>query len=200
MPHLMGKRTYSGRGEPRRVQEPQLIDQVLRGDPAAQRAFYDAHVGRIFRLAYRMTGDDASARDCTQLAFIQLFAKLRSFRGEAALSTWVHAVAVSVILQWRRKTKHHRQREVEIEEAHDVAVGCSAFEQVLDETVRRAIDGLASRYRIVVVMHDIEGYTHDEIGAALGIKVATSKIRLSRARKKLRAALADYSGDLAYEQ
>jgi RNA polymerase sigma-70 factor (ECF subfamily) len=181
------------------VHERQLIDQVLRGDPAAQRAFYDAHVGRIFGLAYRMTGDEASARDCTQLAFIQLFAKLRSFRGEAALSTWVHAVAVSVILQWRRKAKQ-REREVDIEAAEDVAVGCSAFEQVLDEAVRRAIDGLASRYRMVVVMHDIEGYTHEEIGAALGIKAATSKIRLSRARKKLKAVLADYSGELAYGQ
>ena len=74
------------------------------------------------------------------------------------------------------------------------------YEQVLDETVRCAIDTLAARYRTVVVMHDIEGYTHHEIGAALGITVATSKVRLSRARKKLRSALADDSGGLAYEQ
>jgi RNA polymerase sigma-70 factor (ECF subfamily) len=189
------------RNGPELVQERQLIDQVLRGEPLAQRAFYDAHVGRIFGLAYRMTGNEASARDCTQLVFIRLFAKLGSFRGEAALSTWVHAVAVSVILQWRRKTKAHRERETDIETPDEVgAVGCSAFEQVLDETVRRAIDALAARYRTVVVMHDIEGYTHDEIGAALGITVATSKIRLSRARKKLRSALADDSGGLAYEQ
>ncbi len=182
------------------MQERQLVEQVLRGDKTAQRAFYDAHVDRIFGLAYRMTGNDAAARDCTQLAFIRLFAKLRSFRGEAALSTWVHAVAVSVILQWRRKTKQSRQREVDIDAAEDVAVGCSAFAHVLDETVRRAIDALAARYRSVVVMHDIEGYTHDEIGAALGITVAASKVRLSRARKKLKVALADYSGDFAYGQ
>ena len=183
-----------------RVQERQLIDQVLRGDPAAQRAFYDAHVSRIFGLAYRMTGNEAAARDCTQLTFIRLFAKLGSFRGEAALSTWVHAVAVSVILQWRRKTKAHREREIDIEAADDVTAGRSAIEQVFDETVRLAIDALAARYRTVVVMHDIEGYTHDEIGAALGITVAASKVRLSRARKKLKSVLADYSGDLAYGQ
>lgn len=183
------------------MQERQLIDEVLRGDPAAQRAFYDAHVGRIFGLAYRMTGNEAAARDCTQLVFIRLFAKLSSFRGEAALSTWVHAVAVSVILQWRRKTKVHREREIDIEAADDVgAAGRSAFEQVLDETVRRAIDALAARYRTVVVMHDIEGYTHEEIGAALGITVATSKVRLMRARKKLKSALADEPRGLAYEQ
>lgn len=185
---------------PERVQDRQLIDQVLRGDPTAQRAFYDEHVARVFGLAYRMTGNDASARDCTQLVFIRLFAKLGSFRGEAALSTWVHAVAVSVILQWRRKTRAHREREVDIEAADEVAAGRSAFEHVLDETVRRAIDALAGRYRTVVVMHDIEGYTHDEIGAALGITVAASKVRLSRARKRLKSALADYSGELAYEQ
>lgn len=178
-----------------------MIEQVLRGDPAAQRAFYDAHVGRIFGLAYRMTGNEASARDCTQLVFIRLFAKLSSFRREAALSTWVHAVAVSVILEWRRKTRAHRERETDIEAADDVgASGRSAFEQVLDETVRRAIDALAARYRTVVVMHDIEGYTHHEIGAALGITVATSKVRLSRARQKLKRALAGDSGGLAYEQ
>ncbi len=189
------------RNGPELVQERQLIDQVLRGDAAAQRAFYDAHVGRIFGLAYRMTGNEAAARDCTQLVFIRLFAKLGSFRGEAALSTWVHAVAVSVILGWRRKTKAHRERETDIEAADDVgAAGPSALEQVLDETVRRAIDALAARYRTVVVMHDIEGYTHHEIGAALGITVATSKVRLMRARKKLRSALADDSGGLAYGQ
>ena len=182
------------------MQERELVERVLMGDKAAQRAFYDGHVERIFGLAYRMTGDEASARDCTQIAFIQLFGKLRTFRGEAALSTWVHAVAVSVILQWRRKTKQFRQREVDIEAAQDVAVPSSAFDGVVNEAIRRAIDALAIRYRTVVVMHDLEGYTHEEIGAALGIAIGTSKVRLSRARKKLKEALADYAGDLAYEQ
>jgi RNA polymerase sigma-70 factor, ECF subfamily len=182
------------------VEERQLIDRVLMGDKAAQRAFYDGHVDRIFALAYRITGDETAARDCTQLAFIRLFDKLRTFRGQAALSTWVHAVAVSVILQWRRKAKQHWQREVDIEAADHVSAPCSAFDRVVDDTVRRAIDTLAGRYRVVVVMHDIEGHTHEEIGAALGITTAASKIRLSRARKKLKDALADFAGDLIYEQ
>ena len=182
------------------MEERQLVERVLSGDRAAQRAFYDGHVERVFGLAYRMTGDETAARDCTPLAFIRLFDKLRSFRGEAALSTWVHAVAVSVILQWRRKTKVYRQREVEIEAADDVASPSSAFDRVVDDTIRAAIDGLSRRYRSVVVMHDIEGYTHEEVAAALGVTVATSRIRLSRARKKLRETLADFAGDLAYEQ
>lgn len=70
----------------------------------------------------------------------------------------------------------------------------------VDEAVRLAIDALSSPYQTIVVMHDIEGYTHAEIGKALGIREGTSKVRLSRARKKLRAALADYAGELAYER
>jgi len=182
------------------VQERELIERVLSGEGAAQREFYDRHVDRVFALAYRMTGDGSAARDCTQTVFIRLFDKLATFRGEAALSTWVHAVAVSVVLQWRRNTARLRQRETCIEAAEDLAAPHSAFDRVVDEAIRGAIDALAFPYRTVVVMHDIEGYTHEEIGAALGIAVATSKVRLSRARKQLRGALADYAGDLAYEQ
>jgi RNA polymerase sigma-70 factor, ECF subfamily len=181
------------------VEERELVKRVLMGDRAAQREFYDGHVRRVFGLAFRMTGDHAAARDCTQLAFIQLFDKLRTFRGEAALSTWVHAVAVSVVLQWRRKAKRFQQREVDLEAAESVAVESSAFDGIVNDAIRRAIDALATRYRTVVVMHDIEGYTHEEIGAALGIGAGASKVRLSRARKKLREALAGYAGDLAYE-
>jgi RNA polymerase sigma-70 factor, ECF subfamily len=182
------------------VEERQFVGRVLMGDKTAQREFYDRHVERIFSLAHRMTGDHAAARDCTQLTFIRLFDKLSAFRGEAALSTWVHAVAVSVILQWRRQTKTFRHREVDLEAAQDVPARDCVFDGVVNEAIRRAIDALGLRYRAVVVMHDIEGYTHEEIGAALGIGAAASKTRLSRAHKKLREALADYAGDLAYEQ
>lgn len=182
------------------MQERELVEQVLMGDKAAQRTFYDNHVDQIYRLAYRMTGDEASALDCTQNTFIQLFDKLGTFRGEAALSTWVHAVAVSIILQWRRKTQRLRRREVAMEAAEESSVPSSVFDGIVDEAIRRAIAALASRYRVVVVMHDIEGYTHEEIGAALGIAPGTSKVRLSRARKQLKHALAGYAGDLAYGQ
>jgi RNA polymerase sigma-70 factor, ECF subfamily len=182
------------------VEERELVRRVLGGDKAAQREFYERHVDRIYALAYRMTGAEAAARDCTQSAFIHLFGKLGTFRGEAALATWVHAVAVSVILQWRRKAKW-LGREVEIEAAADVADStASPSDGVVNDAVRRAIDALAARYRVVVVMHDIEGYTHEEIGAALGIRIGTSKVRLARARKKLKQSLAAYAGDFAYGQ
>jgi RNA polymerase sigma-70 factor (ECF subfamily) len=182
------------------VGDLELIEAVLDGDKTAQREFYDRHVDQVFALAYRLTGHEIAARDCTQTTFIRLFDKLRSFRGDAALSTWVHAVTVSVIADWRRAAARRRERETRIEASADIAAPAADPGGAIDETVRRAIDALASRYRTVVVMHDIEGYTHDEIGAVLGITAGTSKVRLSRARKQLKAALADYAGDFAYER
>lgn len=181
------------------VADRELVAAVLDGDGAAQREFYDRHVAQVFSLACRMTGNEATARDCTQSVFIRLFDRLRTYRGDAALSTWVHAVAVSVILQWRRAQRKVRGREVSIESIEMVAAPCRAVDGVVSEALRRAIDALSSRYRTVVVMHDIEGYTHEEIGAALGITAGASKVRLSRARRQLKDALADYAGDLAYE-
>ncbi len=154
------------------------------------------HVDRIYRLAYRMTGDDEMARECTQETFIKAFAKLSSFRGQARLSTWLHSVAVSIILTWIKKVKrlHGREADLEIAEAHGVPE--QRRDPLLERAIARAIDALSAAYRTVVVMHDIEGYTHEEIGRALGISEGTSKVRLSRARKELRVALADFAGEL----
>jgi len=182
-----------------RADERRLIARALDGDPAAQRTLYDALVDRVFALAYRMTGHEAHARDCTQLVFIRLFDKLESFRGESALATWAHAVAVSVILQWRRSTRQARTREVELDSAAEVSEPSSSYNDAVHDTIRRAIDGLAEKQRVIVVMHDLEGYTHEEIGAALGIAAGASKVRLMRARQKLKEALADFAGDLAYD-
>jgi RNA polymerase sigma-70 factor (ECF subfamily) len=147
-----------------------------------------------------MTGHEAAAHDCTQLVFIRLFDKLASFRGESALATWVHAVAVSVILQWRRATRQSRAREVDLDSAPaDGSEAGSSYDDAVNDTIRRAIDGLAEKQRVIVVMHDIEGYTHEEIGAALGIAAGASKVRLMRARQKLKEALADFAGNLAYD-
>lgn len=177
--------------------EKQLVKSVLEGDPVAQRQFYDTHVDRVYRLAFRMTGDDESARECTQETFIKAFAKLGSFRGEAALSTWMHTVATSITLGWLRKMKRFNQREVDIEKAEHATVAGNAKDVLLDSAIRGAIDRLSEIYKPVVVMHDIEGYTHEEIGRALGIAVGTSKVRLARARVQLRGMLSDYAEEFA---
>ena len=177
------------------MDEREVIARVRAGDGAAGRALYEAHVDRVYRLAYRMAGDDELAREFTQETFIRAFERLESFRGEAALSTWLHAIATSVVLNGLRKVKRARERETDLGAADGVAGGAPAAEPDLKDRLHRAIDELPERYRLVFVMHDVEGYTHEEIGAALGVETGTSKAQLSRARAKLRAALSDFAGE-----
>jgi len=176
------------------VDERELIARVRAGDGVAERALYDAHVDRVYRLAYRLVGDDDLAREFTQDTFVRAFERLGSFRGEAKLSTWLHAIATSVVLNGLRKVKRLR-RETDLEDAGGVAAGRRDAEPDLKHRLARAIDDLPQGYRTVFVMHDVEGYTHEEIGNALDIETGTSKAQLSRARAKLREALADFAGE-----
>jgi RNA polymerase sigma-70 factor (ECF subfamily) len=177
------------------VDEPELIARARGGDPAAERALYDAHVDRVYRLAYRLAGDDELARDFTQETFIRAFQRLDTFRGESRLSTWLHAIATSVTLNGLRKVKRFRRRETGLEAADGVTGNPRAAEPDLKTRLRAAIDALPMKYRAVVVLHDVEGYTHEEIAATLNVEAGTSKARLSRARAKLRVALADFAGE-----
>jgi RNA polymerase sigma-70 factor (ECF subfamily) len=173
------------------VDESDLIRRVLRGEPTAERALYEAHVDRVYRLAYRMTGEEELAREYTQDTFVRVFQRLGDFRGDAALATWIHSIAVSVVLNGLRKVKRSRQREVELDDAPELTVSQAPAEPKLRERLRSAIDTLSERYRLVFVMHDIEGFTHEEIGSSLQVAVGTSKAMLFRARARLREQLAD---------
>jgi RNA polymerase sigma-70 factor (ECF subfamily) len=179
------------------VDERLLIERVRAGDAAAARALYDAHVDRVYRLAYRMAGDDDLAQDFTQEAFIRAFERIGEFRGEAAFGTWLHSIATSVILNGLRKVKRFRQREADLDVAEGMARESSAVEADLKRRLAQAVDDLPPKYRMVVVMHDIEGYTHEEIGQALGMPPGTSKAQLSRARARLREALQPYASEWA---
>lgn len=179
------------------VDERTLIQQALAGARDAERALYDAHVDRIYRLAYRMTGDDDLAQDCTQDTFIRAFDRLGEFRGDAAFGTWLHTIATSVVLNALRKVKRFRKRETDLEVADTVATEPRRAEPDLKSRLKAAIGDLPEKYRMVFVMHDVEGYTHPEIAAAMGIQVGTSKAQLFRAREKLRAALAEFAGEWA---
>ena len=177
------------------MDEREVIARVRAGDGAAERALYEAHVDRVYRLAYRLAGDDDLARDFTQETFIRAFARLESFRGDSALSTWLHAIATSVVLNGLRKVKRLRGRETDLEAADGVTGARRAAEPDLKTRLYAAIEALADKYRTVFVMHDVEGYTHEEIATALNVEVGTSKAQLSRARAKLREALADFAGE-----
>jgi RNA polymerase sigma-70 factor (ECF subfamily) len=176
------------------VTTPELVVRVRAGDRLAERELYDQHVDRVYRLAYRLSGDADQAADYTQETFIRVFSKLDTFRGEAALSTWITSIAYSVVFNGMRKRRQSDRREVELDDALPHA-NPAAADPDLRSSLARAIDGLPDGYRAVFVMHDVEGYTHEEIGAALGIQPGTSKAQLSRARAKLRRALSAFAGE-----
>jgi RNA polymerase sigma-70 factor, ECF subfamily len=179
------------------VTDAQLIAEVLRGDPRAERALYDAHVDRVYRLAWRMSGDETLARDFTQDTFIRAFDKLSDFRGDSSLATWLHSIATSVILNGLKKVKRIHSRELTGDELPEVTMPTRESEPDLKVRLRRAIEGLPDGYRTVFVMHDVEGFTHEEIGTALGIQPGTSKAQLFRARARLRTELAEFAGEWA---
>lgn len=175
------------------MDERDLIGRVLAGDPTAERALYDAHVDRVFRLVYRMAGDLDRAQDYTQETFIRAFSRLRDFRGEAALSTWLGSIAISVTLNGLRKVRRLYQREVALDDVVPQGRAPRQAEPDLKARLAQAIDDLPDGYRAVFVMHDVEGYTHEEIASSLGVHPGTSKAQLFRARARLREALADFA-------
>jgi len=144
---------------------------------------------------HRMAGESDLAADFTQETFIRAFERLEQFRGDASLATWLHMIAVSVALNGMRKVKRIRARTASIDELPELAVQPKSYTADLKVRLYSAVDALSEKLRPVLVMHDVEGYTHEEIAGALGIPVGTSKARLFDARAKLRLALAAFAGD-----
>lgn len=177
------------------MDDHQLIAQVLAADPRAEREFYDRHVDKVYRLAFRLSGDATMAQEFTQEAFVRGFAQLAQFRGDAALSTWLCSICVSVSLNGLRSRTTRHRREAGYEEALTCPVTTRESEPDLKVRMHEAIDALPEAYRTVFLMHDLEGFTHEEIGRTLGIETGSSKARLFRARRKLRVALAEFEGE-----
>ncbi len=171
------------------MDDNELVTRTVAGDPVAERTFYDRHVERVYRLAYRMTGDEALAEDFTQETFIRAFDRLAAFEGRSALSSWLHSVAITVILNGLRKMKRHRDREDVWDDPGSASGGMEAPDLDLRRSLSRAIDTLSDQLRLAVVMHDVEGYKHREIAEILDIPVGTSKARLARAHGALRRIL-----------
>jgi RNA polymerase sigma-70 factor (ECF subfamily) len=170
-----------------------LVERARRGDASAHRALYDTHVDRIYRLTYRLTGVEHLARELTQDTFVRAFASLEGFRGDSAFGTWLHTIAVSTTLNELKRRKRERARNAPLDDAMGLAEATPYSDPLLREKLMEAVNDLPGGCRAVFMMHDAEGYTHQEIAAALGVTEGTSKAQLNRARGKLRVALSQFA-------
>ena len=180
-----------------RAIETALIARAQSGDVRSFEALYERHKRRVFSLCLRMTRNHAQAEDFTQEAFLQLFRKIALFRGESAFSTWLHRLTVNVVLMHARKKGLN---EVSLEETLEPRNEGEAPKEIgiRDETLHasndrmaldQAIGNLPPGYRIIFVLHDVEGYEHNEIAELLGCSIGNSKSQLHKARIKLRSLL-----------
>ncbi len=168
-----------------------LAEQVLAGDEAAFRQLYRRHTPRLLAVAMRLVGGsgaEADAEDVVQETWIKAVEKLDAFRWESAFGTWLHAIAVNVAREAARK--RGRRQETELPE-HLEPAAAAPLERVEAMDLERAIAQLPDGYRTVLVLHDVEGYTHEEIAAQLGVAAGTTKSQLFWARRALRAQLAE---------
>lgn len=169
--------------------DPLTIRRAINGDESALRALWVAHAPRIDAVVRRLVGDPDQAADIAQEVWIQIFRALPSWRGDSQFSTWAHRIAVNRTLNALRSVRRIAKLEVDIEDdtiAVDVDMDRSFLAQSIDEAVQKLSPGA----RAVFVLHDIEGYTHEEIAAELGITAGGSKSQLFKARAKLRRLLA----------
>src|SRR5271157_2380892 len=181
------------------MSEQEAIERAKQGDAESFEALYGLHKRRVYSLCLRMTGNTAEAEDLTQEAFLQLFRKISTFRGESAFSTWLHRLAVNVVLMHLRKKGLQQISLDEVDTSQDEPVkrDYGSDDRRLIGSVDRiglqkAIADLPPGYRAVFVLHDVEGYEHNEIAEIMKCSVGNSKSQLHKARMKLRERLRYY--------
>ena len=179
------------------LSEAEAIDRAKQGDAESFEALYALHKRRVYSLCLRMTGNTAEAEDLTQDAFLQLYRKIATFRGESAFSTWLHRLAVNVVLMHlRKKSLPEVSLEASLEPQQedgpkkDIGARDNVLAGAIDRVnLTRAIASLPRGYRVIFVLHDIEGYEHNEIAEMMGCSIGNSKSQLHKARMKLRDIL-----------
>ena len=169
-----------------------LAQKAANGSIAAFEIIYERYNRRTYSLCLRMTKNQTEAEDLTQDVFIQLFRKIGSFQGKSAFSTWLHRLTVNQVLMHfrRRSVKNEKTAEDEIPEQTVVGTENPLKMPVVDRiALKNAVEQLPNGYRRVFLLHDVEGYEHEEIARLMGISVGTSKSQLHKARLKLRGLL-----------
>jgi RNA polymerase sigma-70 factor (ECF subfamily) len=176
-----------------KVTEAEAIERAKQGDESAFEVLYNLHKRRVYSLCLRMVSNPTQAEDLAQEAFLQLFRKIATFRGESAFSTWLHRMTVNVVLMHLRKKGLPL---VSLEETMDADQETAPKELggedlklsgSLDRLqLQRAIEKLPPGYKTVFVLHDVEGFEHNEIATMVGCSIGNSKSQLHKARLKLR--------------
>jgi len=188
----------SRRTESRELSEAEVIRRAQHGDGAAFERLYQLHGRRVYALCLRMVGNTAEAEDLAQEAFLQVFRKLHTFRGESAFSTWLHRLAVNVVLMKLRRKGVAATSLEEVTEP-DEESGAPGKEvggpdlmlmgSIDRVNLERAVERLPPGYRMVFVLHDVQGYEHNEIAEMMGCSIGNSKSQLHKARLRLRQLL-----------
>jgi len=173
--------------------EAEAIERAKQGDEAAFEVLYQLHKRRVYSLCLRMVSNPAQAEDLAQEAFLQLFRKVGTFRGESAFSTWLHRMTVNVVLMHLRKKGLpvvSLEETIETdEESQKKELGGEDLKLAgsLDRLqLQRAIEKLPPGYKTIFVLHDVEGFEHNEIATMVGCSIGNSKSQLHKARLKLR--------------
>ena len=170
-----------------------LAQHAANGDIMAFEELYQRHHRRVYSICLRMLTNQTEAEDLTQEVFIQLFRKIGSFRGDSAFSTWLHRMTVNqVLMHFRKRGVKNEQTTDDGEMPEQVVRGTENQNKmpIVDRiALDKAISQLPNGYRTVFVLHDVEGYEHEEIANMLKLSVGTSKSQLHKARLKLRKLL-----------
>jgi RNA polymerase sigma-70 factor, ECF subfamily len=177
--------------------ELEAIEKAKNGDSAAFEYLYKLHSKRVYNLCLRMSKHPTEAEDLTQQAFLQLFRKIGTFRGDSGLSTWLHRVTVNIVLMHLRKKKNIEIPAEELVQENDDGESTREYGSndpsmigTLDRiNLKRSIDKLPSGYKQYFLLYDVLGYKHREIAALLGSSTGCSKSQLHKARQRLRSLL-----------
>ena len=178
--------------------DPDVVKRAQRGDTDAFSTLFHAHKARIYSVCLRMTNNSAEAEDLTQDAFLQVFRKIATFRGDSAFSTWLHRIAVNTVLMHFRKKS---LSQVSLDEPYSSSDGAKIRREYGTKDSRlagcvdrvalaNAIKDLPHGYKTIFLLHEVEGYEHQEIAEMLGCSVGNSKSQLHKAKLRIRELLA----------
>jgi RNA polymerase sigma-70 factor (ECF subfamily) len=169
--------------------EEVLVARARKGDDRAFELLYRSHVGRVHALVHRLVADPSEADELTQDVFVRVWQRLATFRGESAFGTWLHRLAVNVVLSDRRSAWRRIKRVTPAGDLIELETAGPPVNPGLKLDLEQAIAALPPGARTVFVLYAVEGYRHDEIARLTGIAPGTSKAQLFRARRLLQQAL-----------